>query len=49
MWFELTICKYFKKGVAYLYTLPIKAIFNNYNKFKKKLKEAFSNLDKAKD
>ena len=48
-WFKLTIRKYLKKEVAYSYTLPIKAIFNNYNKFKRKLKEAFSNLDKARD
>ena len=49
IWFKPTMCEYLKKGVAYSYTLLVKAIFNNYDKFKRKLKEAFRNLDEARD
>ena len=46
IWFEPLLREYLEKGNANYCSNPIKAIFNSYTTFKKKLIEAFSNPDK---
>ena len=48
-WFELTMWEYLEKGYVSKCEELVKKTFSYYNKFERRLKEAFSNLDKARD
>jgi len=48
-WFELTIQEYLEKGHVSKCKELVKKTFSYYNEFERRLKEAFSNLDKARD
>ena len=48
-WFELTMREYLEKGHVSKCEESVKKTFSYYNEFERRLKEAFGNLDEARD
>ena len=48
-WFKPTLREFLEKGYASRCKELVKKTFSYYSEFKRRLKEAFSNLDKARD
>ena len=48
-WFEPTMQEYLEKGHVSKCEESVKKTFSHYNEFERRLKEAFGNLDEARD